>query len=263
MSTGAAAAAVLSVVALVLLLLGGPASSRTPAVTARPSAAVTGDDRDEEARPGARGGRRRREGLTPRGATRRPAPPLDAVLLDVAARLRAGVAPAAAWSAVLGTAAGPVGADGVPSVGQLGAAGTRRPSLRSLVRRDAEAPLGDATPGAVEAAVVVAAARLAGTLGAPLAPVLEHVADAVAAQADVDGERRAAVAGPRASAALLGRLPLLGAGVGLALGADPLAAATDGGPGTAAVVLGVVLLVVGRRWSAALLARAEQAGRAP
>ena len=107
---------------------------------------------------------------------------------------------------------------------------------------------------------MVAAARLAGDVGAPLGGVLDAVSGALVAEAEARAEREASLAGPRATAQVLMWLPVLGALLGWALGADPLATATDGGAGTAAVSLGVLLLVAGRLWTARLVAAARAAG---
>ena len=106
----------------------------------------------------------------------------------------------------------------------------------------------------------LAAARLSDELGAPLAGVLERIASAVAADEEADGERRAALAGPRSTAQVLAWLPLLGVALGALLGADPVAVVLSGGLGTASAVLGAAMLLLGRGWTAALLARAGRAG---
>lgn len=170
---------------------------------------------------------------------------LAAALVEVASLLRAGLTPADAWSRALGV---PV-ADRVPTVAQL--AGRAGPSRRTGVRRGAPGPPLEA---------VVAAARVADELGAPLAAVLDQVAGAIAAQAEAAADVDAALAGPRASARVLGWLPALGLALGAALGADPVGVLLDGGIGTAAGVLGVVLVAVGHAWSAALLRRVARAG---
>lgn len=173
--------------------------------------------------------------LGSRGAAR--APDLAVLVTDVAARLRAGVDPARAWSQALGQ---PVGADG-PMVADL---------CRTAERL---------TP----AATVVAATRLAAELGAPLAPVLDAVAGRLAADAEAEGERRAALAGPRATARVLTGLPVLGVLLGVAVGAEPVAVLLDGGVGSAALAAGLALVLAGRVWTARLARAAADAGRSP
>ncbi|WP_233275934.1 hypothetical protein [Isoptericola variabilis] len=154
---------------------------------------------------------------------------------QVAALLRAGAPPGAAWSRALGV---PVDATGVPDT----------------------AALAPAVGGEGPAAALVAASRLARDVGAPLGGVLEAVSATLVADAEARAEREAALAGPQATARVLLWLPAAGVLLGWALGADPLATATDGGVGTAAVGLGLVLLAVGRTWTARLVAAARAAG---
>ncbi|WP_309135432.1 type II secretion system F family protein [Cellulomonas sp.] len=180
---------------------------------------------------------------------------LGALLLAVAARLRAGAGQGEAWRAVLGTAADDAG-DGAPSPGALLAATEPRAErlrrLRPRRRRD------DARRARAHAVVV--GTRTAGELGAPLAEVLDDLAAAVAADAEHEGEVSAALAGPRATSRVLVLLPVLGLLVGEALGARPWHVLTSGGVGTACGVLGVLLVLAGRAWVAALLRRAAATG---
>ncbi|PRZ09469.1 tight adherence protein B [Isoptericola sp. CG 20/1183] len=176
-----------------------------------------------------------------RQLTRRSEPEADQVRLAVAqvgALLRSGASPAAAWSRALGV---PVDADGLPD------------------REALAATVGGTRP----AHAVVAAARLAREVGAPLGGVLEAVGAALVAQTEADAEREASLAGPQATARVLLWLPALGVVLGTALGADPLGTATDGGIGTAAVLLGVLALLAGRTWTQRLVATARTAGAGP
>ena len=164
-------------------------------------------------------------------AERAPGGDVRVVVLQVVALLKAGSPPGPAWSRAAG-----VGADltGVPDVDGL---------ARVLGARHAEA--------------VVAATRLALDVGAPLGRVLEQVAGTLVAEAESRAERDAALAGPRTTGRLLMWLPIAGGFLGWGLGADPVATATDGGIGTVAVSLGLVLLVAGRIWSDRLVAAAR------
>jgi len=156
----------------------------------------------------------------------------------VAAQVRAGVPPGAAWSGVLGTAV----ERQVPDVDMVVAAVHDGARGGSALRARARA--------------VVAGAHVAAETGAPLADVLEHLADAVASDAEQAGELAAALAGPRATARVLTSLPVLGLLVGSAMGARPWQVLTDGGLGSALGVMGVALVVAGRAWVGALLRRA-------
>lgn len=159
------------------------------------------------------------------------------VVAQVCALLRAGAPPGAAWTRAAGV---PVDALGVPEVTALGI-----------------------VVGDEPARAVCAATRLALTVGAPLGRVLEAVADALVAQAEAAAEREAALAGPRTTARVLLWLPAAGILLGWTLGADPVAVATDGGAGTAAVAAGLLLLAVGRWWTGLLVDAARRAGAQP
>lgn len=163
------------------------------------------------------------------------APAVEAVL-GVAAALRAGASPAEAWRRCWGV----VAPDGVPSIA-------------------------DARSHCVEdryAAAVVAGARLAARTGAPLAVVLERVGASIADDEHVEGQRRAALAGPAATVRVLTWLPLVGAALGWSLGADPVAVLLDGGIGTLLLLGAGLLTWSGRRWSGRLLRTARAAGAA-
>jgi len=110
---------------------------------------------------------------------------------------------------------------------------------------------------------VIAAARLAHSSGVPLADLVSALARVEAAREAARLSREASLAGPRASARLLGWLPI----AGLALGAivEPrtllVLAATPFGWVLCAVA--AALVVVGRRWMSALVRGATEAGRVP
>lgn len=111
------------------------------------------------------------------------------------------------------------------------------------------------------AATVRAARELAVDLGAPLAELLDEVGAGVADDESAAAERASALAGPASTGRILGWLPVAGILLAVALGADVVAVASDGGVGTASVGGGVVLLLAGRAWSRALVRAAERASR--
>jgi tight adherence protein B len=156
---------------------------------------------------------------------------------QVAALLRSGAEPAAAWATVTGARCD---AAGVPRAGDLMVLG------------------GGAR--ARQVAGVVAAARLAVEIGAPLARVLDDVGEAMVASDEARAERDGALAGPRATARVLLWMPVAGLGLGYALGADPVRVLVGGGLGTTALVLGALLLEAGRRWTNALVDAARRSG---
>lgn len=163
------------------------------------------------------------------------APSVTAVLA-VAAALRAGASPSEAWSRCWGVAA----PDGVPALADV----------RSRCADDAHA------------AAVLAGARLAARTGAQLAVVLERVGASLADDEAVEVQRRAALAGPRATVRVLTWLPLVGAGLGWSLGADPVGVLLDGGVGTSLLLTAGLLTWVGRQWSSRLVRTAHEAGAA-
>lgn len=152
----------------------------------------------------------------------------------VAAALRVGAGPEAAWRRV-----GVRTDDGVPrraDLARLGGAGVRH------------------------VAAVRAAARLSLQVGTPAADLLEQATLAVARDAEAESRRRAALAGPRATARLLAWLPLVGLALGVAVGARPWEQLLGGGAGTLSGLVGVALLAAGRRWTAREIGVAERAG---
>lgn len=163
------------------------------------------------------------------------------VVTQVAGLLRSGLAPSRAWPMV-----GGVRADlhGIPDVGDLA----------ELVDG------GDGAQAGRQAAAVVAACRLAAVVGAPLAGVLESIVATLTAAAEAESERSAALAGPQSTARVLLWLPVVGAALGTALGADLPRLLLGGGLGALSLVAGAALLLVGRAWSRRLVAGARRAG---
>ncbi|GAB3363444.1 type II secretion system F family protein [Modestobacter lapidis] len=114
------------------------------------------------------------------------------------------------------------------------------------------------SPGDVDGVLarVAAAVRLSARTGCSLAGVAAAVEDDLRARARAETELRAAVAGPRASAAVLAGLPVLGLLMGGGVGADPWRVLTTTGTGTVLLVCGVALELAGVAWSARLVRRA-------
>jgi tight adherence protein B len=100
--------------------------------------------------------------------------------------------------------------------------------------------------------------RLGDDTGAPLAGVLGRVAADLAAAQEQRRTVTIALAGPRSSAAVLSGLPLLGIGLGVAMGARPLPFLFTTAPGRLLCCLGVLLDVAGVLWMRRLIRRAEQ-----
>jgi tight adherence protein B len=162
-------------------------------------------------------------------------------LAVLAAELRSGRSLAAAGEAAAATGTG----------GEAGRA------LVSAVRAPGTAGLRHRDPG-VHAALarVSAGASLSARTGCSLATVLTAVEDDLRARARHRLELRAATAGPRAGAAVLAGLPLLGLAMGSGVGADPWRVLTTTPAGQMLLVLGVCLELAGLEWSRRLIQRA-------
>lgn len=183
-------------------------------------------------------------------------PELGIVCASVAARVRSGQAPSAAWASELGVSsasgAGRPAPDALAWGGHAGVGGASPVGARV----DAEGQPGEllalvGRSSGADAAYV--ATRVALRSGAPLADVLDAVAVAVAEAEAAEADRRRARAGPATTARLLGWLPLGALLLGAGLGADPVAIVLGGGPGLLAMVAGALLMVAGRWWSARLV----------
>ncbi|MFD6093719.1 hypothetical protein ACFWGN_16500 [Oerskovia sp. NPDC060338] len=185
-------------------------------------------------------------GVVARALGRRPVAGRSVRVLvsHVASLVRSGSAPGHAWATAAGVRVDP---RGVPETADL------------LVVVGAHGS--DEASGQV--AAVVAASRLAADVGAPLGAVLESIAQALSAESEARADREASLAGPQATARVLLWLPAVGALLGVVLGVDPVATALGGGVGSAGLLAGGVLLLVGRRWSGRLVARARAAGAPP
>lgn len=93
--------------------------------------------------------------------------------------------------------------------------------------------------------------------GAPLATSLERAAEHAEERIDALLGRQSALAAPRATGRILSWLPLLGLGLGLLMGSDPVGVLTGSILGALTGLLGLGLAFAGRRWTAALVHRAE------
>lgn len=124
---------------------------------------------------------------------------------------------------------------------------TKRHPLADLKHREA-------TAGALRAMFI--ATTVSAEVGAPLAEILTRVADGIAAQLEAAAKRHAAQVGPRATARLLGVLPLAALVMASFIGVDVVGMALSGGLNTGIFVVGAVLMVVGNLWSQAMIRRA-------
>ena len=100
--------------------------------------------------------------------------------------------------------------------------------------------------------------RMSENAGAPLATSLERAAEHAEERIDAFLGRQSALAAPRATGRILSWLPLIGLGLGVLMGSDPLGVLTGSVAGALTGLLGLALALMGRRWTARLVRRAEE-----
>ena len=98
--------------------------------------------------------------------------------------------------------------------------------------------------------------RMSENAGAPLATSLERAAEHAEERIDALLGRQSALAAPRATGRILSWLPLIGLGLGMLMGSDPLSVLTGSVAGALAGLLGLALALIGRGWTARLMRRA-------
>lgn len=130
----------------------------------------------------------------------------------------------------------------------------------------AAAPYGEVAPelaalslsqGAGGLADLAACWRVSERYGSGLEPALVRLARALRADEQVRRELTAQLAGPRATAALLALLPVVGVAMGWAVGADPLRVLLRTGPGQAGLLVGAALDVAGLLWTSRIARAVE------
>jgi tight adherence protein B len=191
---------------------------------------------------------------------------LPVVVRQLASLLRSGRTPAAMWQDIGRVydagAAGPPPAGTLaevlgPRIRAAGRAAELGLSVADTLRQDNGEAGSAAPPGFDQVWTDLAACWEASELtGAPLAVLLENYADHLQQELDAAAARRTALAGPRATSVLLTWLPLLGLGLGMLMGVDPLGMLLGTPSGWMVLAAGVGLLVLGRVWSRRLVAHA-------
>lgn len=181
-------------------------------------------------------------GLTRRRAGADATP--EEAILRLAVLLQAGIAPARAWR----------------HVAEAGDAAATRVCAAHDAGADLPAAVASAGPGWHE---VGAAWRIATEVGAPLADGLRTVAAALREARECRDDVRIALAEPAATSRLMAWLPAVAVVLGVALGFDVLGVFLGTPVGAVCLVLGVVLMLVARRWTAALVRRAQPAPGVP
>lgn len=114
----------------------------------------------------------------------------------------------------------------------------------------------------LEAAVLLDLSRcweVSERTGAPLAALLDGLAEATEGDLDAAAARETALAGARATVRILSWLPVVALGLGFLVGADPLRTLLTTPWGMAAALAGAVLTVVGRVWTQRMVRAAESA----
>lgn len=94
--------------------------------------------------------------------------------------------------------------------------------------------------------------------GAPLATSLERAAEHAEERIDAFLGRQSALSAPRATTRILSWLPLIGLGLGVLMGTDPVRVLTGSLIGALIGVLGAGLAYTGRQWTVRLIHRAEK-----
>ena len=166
-----------------------------------------------------------------------------AVLRLLVAELEAGARPCDALSAA--ASASPDLAAGLGAAADASAAGGDAGGVLIDVGADDLRPLGHAW-------------RVASEAGAPLADVLGRMATDRAAEQAQTHAVATALAGPRSTAALLAVLPIVGIGLGWAMGAQPLTVLFESSTGRLVCCAGCVLDAAGVLWTLALIRRAQR-----
>lgn len=226
---GAAARAVLGMAAIALLggLLAGPAGAVASAML------------------GGLGLHRRRAAFRRRHNQAELATLMEALGV-ITTELRAGAHPAnAAAAAAAGTDAAHRVFASVAVGARLGA------NVPSLLRRHAAA---STIPD--ELGRLAAAWALAERHGVALAELLDAVRADLDARVRLAGQVSAQLAGPKASAAVLAGLPLLGVALGQGIGADPWHVLTATAPGQLLLITGTALACAGVIWSGRIMSKA-------
>lgn len=184
--------------------------------------------------------RRRRR----RAAVDRVRDDLDEAVAVLSAELSAGRPPAGAAESAAAVAPGLF----AEAAGMVRVGGDPVPVLRSCAHR---------VPGASGLADVAAAWQVAQRTGAPLAPVMDRVRVALAADLAAAHETAEQLAPVHATARVLAVLPVAGVPVGWALGVDSVTALTTTGWGQACLLAAVGAVGLGLAWVELITRRAE------
>lgn len=171
------------------------------------------------------------------------------LVAETATRMRAGASAEKAWGQTCARA----GFEDGDAVDDVGVPAALRRMWASRGRKSAD----DVRLGVPPA---VAVCRLTRATGAPAADVLDACAAGITDAAESAAARRAALAGPKASARMLAWLPLLGLFLGSLMGTDTLDFLLSSGLGRTLSALGLAFEALGIFWVRRLVRRAEREG---
>lgn len=160
----------------------------------------------------------------------------------LAAELRGGILPGRAMAAAA------MATESLHDVAEVVEVGGDLPAaLRRAATRD----------GAGAWAELAAGWTVAERAGAPLADVVERIADTVRADLELVREVASEAAPARATGRLMATLPVLGLGLGAGLGADPIRLLTGTVPGALCLAAAASLACLGTWWVDRVVASAE------
>ncbi|MGA9873823.1 MAG: type II secretion system F family protein [Rhodococcus sp. (in: high G+C Gram-positive bacteria)] len=169
---------------------------------------------------------------------------LTAGLETVVGELRVGAHPAAASAAAASECTGTVADAFARASGRARLGGTAHDGLRN-----ADSPV------ATELAIVAAAWCVADERGLALVGLLSAARGDMIARNRFRDRTQAALAGARATGTVLACLPVLGVGLGQAMGAAPLSVLLGGGLGGILLVIGCAFVCAGLLWTDAITAK--------
>lgn len=110
-------------------------------------------------------------------------------------------------------------------------------------------------PGHAGLLTLARAWELCRLTGAPVAPVIDRVAESMRADHKTQSTVSAELAAPRATGQLMAFLPVIGIGMGYMVGGDPIDFLTSTVPGLACLIVGVGLACCGVLWTERLARR--------
>ncbi|MFI8069782.1 type II secretion system F family protein [Streptomyces sp. NPDC086033] len=207
--------------------------------------------------------RRVRLARAERRVRERRADEVIALCATVAGEVRAGRQPGEALvRAVRDFEGAEVGGSG-PGEPEFGGLGETQAAVLAAARFGGDVPGALAAaarrPGAEGLLGLAACWRVAVDQGAGLAAGLDRLEGALRADRDQRADLRAQLAGARSTAWMLAALPVLGLGLGAALGADPLHVLLHTGSGLGCLLVGGLLEGVGMWWATRIVRGAEAA----